>query len=186
MQQIHVRAYGHYLQKGFVHPKYFFDFLPGAGISLLANNKPVVSNISMGLQNLERKKLREDYFIDRMNIDAVHLSNVDIYTLGRVFDKNKKRQAMYSKIIHRQLNVMSVNEKWKGTSDRCPVCLTCREDHSHHLICQSPDMKRKREEILGNFDTDLMHFKTYPPLQEFFIDFFEKCTVENNPYALIP
>ena len=35
-------------------------------------------------------------------------------------------------------------------------------------------MKRKREEILGNFDIDLMHFKTYPPLQEFFIDFFEK------------
>ena len=90
VQQMHVRAYGYYLQKGFVHPRHFSDFFPGAGISLLANNKPVVSNISMSLQNLERKKLREDYFIDRMNIDALRLSNVDTYTLGRVFDKNEK------------------------------------------------------------------------------------------------
>ena len=68
---------------------------------------------------------------------------------------------------------MSVNERWSGSSDRCPVCLNCREDWKHHLQCQSQDMKRKKDEILSNFDMDLLYFKTYPPLQEFIIDFFE-------------
>ena len=42
-------------------------------------------------------------------------------------------------------------------------------------------MKRKREELLGNFDMDRMHFNTYPPLQEFFIIFFEKLHVRGQP-----
>ena len=140
---MHIRAYGYYLQKGFVVPRYFSDVFPGAKISLVANCKPVVSNICMSLQDLERKKLREGYFLDRMNIGASYLNRIDTYTLGRVFQKKSKRQPVYSKIIHRQLNTMAVNERWSGTSDRCPMCLNCREDHDHHLVCQSPDMIRK-------------------------------------------
>ena len=69
VQQMHVRAYGYYLQKGFVVPRHFSDVLPGADITLIANGKPIVSNIGMSLQNLERKQLREAYFLDRLNID---------------------------------------------------------------------------------------------------------------------
>ena len=74
VQQMHVRAYSYYLQKGFVVPRYFSDLLIGAGISLMANGKPIVSNIGVSLQNLEQKKLQEDYFIDRMNMDATQLN----------------------------------------------------------------------------------------------------------------
>lgn len=88
---------------------------------------------------------------------------------------------MYSKIIHRQLNTMAINEKWSGTSDKCPVCLTSREDDQHHLKCQSNDMVRKRDEFLGNFEMDLIHFNTYPPLQEFLMEFFEKVHVHEEP-----
>ena len=125
---IHAQAYGYFLQKGFVLSRQFSDFFPGTGISITANNKPLVSNIGMSMQNLERAKMREDYFQKRMNISTNSLSHVDTYTLGRDFSKTPKRQATYPKIIHRELNTMSVNERWSGSSDRCPVCLNCRED----------------------------------------------------------
>ena len=76
---------------------------------------------------------------------------------------------------------MAINEKWSGTSDKCPVCLTSREDDQHHLKCQSNDMVRKRDEFLGNFEMDLIHFNTYPPLQEFLMEFFEKVHVHEEP-----
>ena len=59
---MHVRAYGYYLQKGFVKSRRFSDFLPGTDISITANNKPIVSGIGMSIQDLERSKMRESYF----------------------------------------------------------------------------------------------------------------------------
>ena len=138
---MHVRAYGYFLQKGFVRSRQFSDFLPGADITITANNKHIVSGIGMSVQDLERSNMRESYFLDRMQIHKQTLSHVDTYTLGRVFMKTPKRHAIYSKIIHRQLNTMSVNERWSGASHRRSVCLNCREDWSHHLQCQSQDIK---------------------------------------------
>ena len=88
VQLMHVRAYGYFLQKGFVIPRQFSNFLPGTEISITANNKPIISNSGMSMQNLERAKMREDYFQKRMNISISSLSHVDTYTLGRVFFKN--------------------------------------------------------------------------------------------------
>ena len=91
--------------------------LPGADISITANNKPIVSGIGMSIQDQERSKMRESYFLDRMQIHEQIISNVDTYTLGRVFMKTPKRHAIYTKIIHRQLNTMSVNERWSRASE---------------------------------------------------------------------
>ena len=155
--------------------------MPGSQISIVAINKPIVSGIPTILQDLERRKIREGYFNDRLQVHPATQHHIDTYTPGQVFQKTPRRRPIYSKIIHRQLNTMVVNEKWSSTSDKCPVCLTTREDDQHHLKCMSQDMTRKREELLGNFDMDLTNSNTYPPLQEFIIDFFENLHTQNMP-----
>ena len=174
VQQMHVRAYGYYLEKGFTKPRSFSDYMPGSEISIIANNRPIVSDIGMSIQGLERQKLREDYFSHRMKIHKTTINKLDTYTLGRVLMKTPHRRAIYSKIINRELNTMVVNEKWSGASNKCPVCLHTRENSMHHLQCQSQDMRRAKDSFLSDFDMDLISFKTYPPLQEFIIEFFEK------------
>ena len=123
VQQMHVRAYGYYLQKGFTKSRSFSDYMQGSQISILANNKPIVADIGTSVQNLERQKMRDGYFSNRMNIHKTAMNKVDTYTLGRVFMKTPHRRAIYSKIIHQELNTMVVNEKWSGASNKCPVCL---------------------------------------------------------------
>ena len=66
------------------------------------------------------------------------------------------RHAMYSKIIHKQLNTMSVNEKWAGAENKCPVCLNAKEDWWHLLVCQSPDMIRVRDKLMNDFEANLL------------------------------
>lgn len=67
------------------------------------------------------------------------------HALALVWISTSSRRAMYSKIIHRQLNTMSVNETWSWTDDKCLVCLHEREDWIHPLVCQSPDIIRVRD-----------------------------------------
>ena len=123
-------------------PRQHSDVLPGAKILIVANNRPVMSDVGMSLQTSERLAVCDEYFETRMQIEKSMLANVDTYTLGRVIMKMPSRHAMYSKIIHKQLNTMSVNEKWTGTDNKCPVCMNGREDWMHPLVCQSPDTIR--------------------------------------------
>ena len=109
------------------------------------------------------------------------LMNIDTYTLGRVMTKTPYRHAMYAKIIHKQLNTMSVNERWSGTSDKCPVCLKDREDWMHPLVCQSPDMVRVRDKILSDFEADMEFFKTYPPLSDYIMAYFRNLHMDTIP-----
>ena len=91
--------------------------------------------------------------------------------------KMPSRHAMYSKIIHKQLNTMSANEKWTGADDKCPVFMHEREDWMHPLVCQSPDMIRVRDKLLADFEADLDYFKTYPPLADFIIKYLRNMHV---------
>ena len=95
--------------------------------------------------------------------------------------KMPSRHAMYSKIIHKQLNTMSVNEKWTGADDKCPVFMHEREDWMHPLVCQSPDMIRVRDKLLADFEADLDYFKTYPPLADFIIKYLRNMHVNRLP-----
>ena len=67
---------------------------------------------------------------------------------------------------------MSVNRKWDGSSDQCPVCLNAREDWIHPLVCQHKYLIRKRDELLIEFEDRLTQFRTYHPLKYFILNFF--------------
>ena len=116
-----------------------------------------------------------------MQIETSMLENVDTYTLGRVISKMPSRHAMYSKIIHKQLNTMSVNAKWTGAENKCPVCLNEKEDWWHPLVCQSPDMIRVRDKLMNDLEANLEFFKTYPPLAAFILKYFRNLHLHEKP-----
>ena len=189
LQSMHEIAYGYFTQQDALTPRKYSDYLYGSQISIVANGKPIVSDIGMTLQMMERVAVRESYIQERFNLHENMISNIDQYTLGRVIMKNPSRHAMYTKIIHGELNTMVVNEKWSQSSDRCPVCLNAREDWLHPLMCQSVDMIRKRYELLIDFDERLRAFKTYPPLRSFIVNFFKnlyRCQKPEAPTILDP
>lgn len=75
------------------------------------NHNPIFTDVASFLQKSERKQIRDDYMSDRMNIHPSTVEHIDQYSLGRVFQKSKGKSAMYAKIIHKQLNTMTVNNK---------------------------------------------------------------------------
>ena len=182
VQSMHIDAYEYFTKKQAITPRKYSDYLGASEISLVANNKPLVSDIGMSIQTLERRTIREEYIRDRMQIHESMVDNVDMYTLGRVISKTQNRHCIYSKIVHKELNTMSVNKKWSGSSDRCPVCLNAREDWIHPLVCQRKDLMRKRDELLIEFEHRLTEFKTYPPLQCFILNFFRNLYRNRTPH----
>ena len=182
VQLMHVESYEYYTKPTRLLPRYFSDYLPASAISLVANGKPIVSDICMTLQNMERRELRKDYFSQRMGVHPSLLKCIDTYTIGRVLTRNPTHHAMYSKIMHRQLNTMDVNEQWSGSDDRCPVCLTQREDWLHPLQCQSQDMVRVRERLISEMMESFDSFKTYPPLAEFIVEYLRNLHVHRLPF----
>lgn len=184
VQLMHVDAYNYYTTKEAITPRKYTDYLHGLGISLVANNKPIVSDIGMSIQTLERRAMREDYIRDRLNIHASMIENVDMYTLGRVMSKTHTRQCIYSKIIYKELNTMSVNQKWSVSIDKCPGCLNVREDWINPLVCQHKDLIRKRDDLLIEFEDRLTQFKTYHPLKYFILNFFRNLYQTRVPNLL--
>ena len=89
----------------------------------------------MSMQTSERLAVHDEQFEIRMRIEKSRLANVDTYILRRVIMKMPSRHAIYSKLIHKQLNTISVNETWTGADDHCPVCMHEREDWMHPLVC---------------------------------------------------
>lgn len=173
VQLMHLKSYSYFTKPKAILPRQFSDFFPGTGIGIVANNKSVVTNIGMTIHALERKLMIDEYFLKRFDVVNKLIDRIDSYTLGRVIMKNKKRHGTYSKIINRKLNTMVVNNRWKGGSDRCPVCLKEREEWYHHLVCQSTYMIRVREKLLTDMPMDFEHFKTNPALADYIIDYLQ-------------
>ena len=117
---------------------------PAQQICIFSNNNPIVVNISEFLQESERTESRNEYFQHKFGMSPESQKNIDTYTFGRVIQRNKHRHFAYAKIIHSQLNTMSVNKLWTMSSDICPVCYKMREDWYHNLTCDSTDLAQVR------------------------------------------
>ena len=86
---------------------------------------------------------------------------------------------IYSKIIHMQLNTMKINHQWgTSTTPNCTVCCNTPESWQHVLSCKHTNMRKVKSAQLAHMHTDLITFKTYPPLIDFILEFFEKSTFE--------
>ena len=116
-------------------------------IYIFKNNSPVVTNIDEFLQESERKQDCEEYLFTRFQIPPPMLPQIDTYTLGRVMKRTPHYNFAYSKIIHSQLNTMTINKRWKLGTDICPVCNTQIKDWYHVLDCRSDDLTQVRERL---------------------------------------
>lgn len=143
---------------------------PAQRIAIFHNNSPVVTNVEEFLQSTERTNEIEDYFHNTFDIDKKGLAEIDTYTMGRVIQRNRHRHFIYSKIIHGQLNTMTINKRWNLGSDLCPICHKEPETWHHMLNCRQDDPTRVREEFIKEFRKLLNKHKTYPPLRDYFID----------------
>ena len=104
---------------------------------------------------------------------------MDTYALAHVLQKSPKSKAMYTKIIHKQLNTMVVNNRWKmGQATYC-LCGKCNETWLHVLQCSAPAPTAHRELCLSDFELKLKRTKTYPPLADFLYDIME--TIAQSP-----
>lgn len=116
------RALSYFRNATFQLPMRFPIAFPAQKYCLMYNAKPIVTNIAIFLQESERRGIREEYFTERMGILPDSLLQVDTYALSRVLQKTPKRKVMYSKIIHKQLNIMVINNKWRLGEATCPLC----------------------------------------------------------------
>ena len=158
---------------------------PAQRFGLYLKDVPIVTKIPESLQESERQIDREEYFYTKFGIMPENIPTIDSYTLGRVFQRNKHRHFAYSKIIHSQLNTMTVNKKWNVGTDLCPVCYTEVEDWQHVLTCTSDDMTRVRKDFLSDFCKSLNKHRTYPPLRDFLLDCFTYPNFHDPPQPLI-
>ena len=81
VQMIHIKAYGYFKGENYMIPRQYSDVLPGAKILIVANNRPVVSDVGMSMQTSEQLAVCDEYFEMRMQIEKSMLANVDTYTL---------------------------------------------------------------------------------------------------------
>jgi len=168
--KVHQTALNYYHSDNYRPPNQFPILFPSQKIYITYNNKPIVTNIARFLQETEQKVLREEYFFERMDIHPNSLQQIDQYALGRVFQKNKSGAAMYTKIVHNQLNTMMVNKKWNMGSDICPLCNSAKEDWLHILKCTAPAPSIHRDLCLAEFEEKMRLHRTYPPLAELFYE----------------
>ena len=150
------------------NPKLFPIPFPAYQICICSNNSPIVTNIDEYLQESERKQDREECFFTKFAIHPQMLLQIGSYTLGRVIKRNSHQHFAYSKIIHSQLNTMTINKRWKLGTDICLACHKEIEDWYHVLNCRSDDLTRVREEFIKNFRLLLKQNSTYPPTSGIF------------------
>ena len=176
--RMHTLAKGYFRTSTFNLPNHHPPLFPGQKNCITYNNKVVEANLERFLQASERKLITEEYFFKSMGIPPQVLPQIDQYALGRVLHRNKHRNAIYSKIINKQLNTMTVNKMWNLGTDTCPICHQHKEDWTHVLQCKAPGPKAKRELFLAEFEQKLQYHNTYPPLADLFYDFFESGTFD--------
>lgn len=181
VQRMHLVAYNYFTTPHAILPRKFTDFFPGSEISVVANEKPIISDIGMSLQSMEKQLAREEYLRRRFELHEGSIQNIDSYTLGRVIMKTSHRHQIYTKIIHKELNTMVVNERWGMGSNICPVCTKEVEDWFHVLVCRNPDMIRIRDGVICDLSIDFERLKTYPPLAKYIITYLENLHQKRSP-----
>lgn len=164
MRQVLDNASPYFQTKDCLIPSQNCIILPAQKICVTYNRHPIVANIGSFLQETERKLVREEYFDQRMKISPLALSYIDKYALGRVMQKTKSHQNIYSKILHIELNTMKVNQKWKLGDPTCPFCNIEKEDWTHIITCNDKVRKIMRKKCIADFEILLDEHKTYPPL----------------------
>lgn len=117
---------------------------------------------------MEKRLAHNDYLQKCFGSHPAALENVDSYTLGRVIMKTPHKHQVNTKIIHKELNTMVVNARWKMGPHTCPVYLNEVEDWFHVLVFRSPDMMRIREGVMTDLMIDMDRFKTYPPCRLYY------------------
>ena len=149
---------------------------PAQEICITYNKQPITSHLDIFLQESERIGIREEYFEARMGILPTSLPHLDTYAIVRVLQRTKPYRNTYSKIIHKSLNTMTVNHKWKLGDPLCPFCKTTCEDWKHIITCKNKVRNDMHEKCITDFELALQQHHTYPPLADFIIEFI----TENN------
>ena len=91
---------------------------------------------------------------------------------------------MYTKIVHNQLNTMTVNKKWNMGRNICPLCNSEKEDWLHVLKCTAPVPSIQRGLCLADFEDKMKLHRTYPPLGELFMKYWQTLVQYQN-YRLL-
>ena len=95
---------------------------PALQITLHHRGRSIVYGFSTFLQNKERQDINEEYFQTKLNIHPSSLPHLDRYTLRRVLQSTPSHRHTYSKIIHLQLNTMTVNHRWAPALHQIAQC----------------------------------------------------------------
>ena len=171
MHKMHRGAFTYYMTKHETAIPHDIPIpFPAQMICIYKNKSPVITNIEEFLQESEHERDREEYLYTRFEIPPPMPPQIDTYTLDRVMKRTPYYNFAYSKIIHSQLNTMTINKRWKLGTDICPVCNIQIEDWHHVLDYRSDDLTRKREDSIKKFRSTMKQNRTYPPLREFIID----------------
>ena len=166
-------------------PNNYPPLFPGQKICITYKSKIIEANLERFLQASERKLITEEYFFKSMNIPPQALQHIDQFALNRVLSRNKSHHAIYSKIINKQLNTMTVNKLWNLGTETCPLCCQEKEDWAHVLQCPAPAPKIHRDLWLARFEEKLIFHNTYPPLADMLYDFFKKGTLDSPDEPII-
>ena len=71
VQMMHIKTYGYFTIKMAILPRQYSDTLPGSEIMIVANDRPLVSDIGMTMQMMEHVVVRNEYFERRMEIEKI-------------------------------------------------------------------------------------------------------------------
>ena len=85
---------------------------------------PIISELAIFLQKIERRGIYEEYFHNRMGISPPFIKRIDSYALGRVLQRAKPYRNTYSKIIRKEINTMVINSRWMLGKPICTMCNT--------------------------------------------------------------
>ena len=128
-----------------IKPTQHCIIFPAQHICITYNKHPVVAYLGVFLQETERKLTREEYFEYRMGIIPKAIKQIDTYALSRVLARTKSHRNFYFKIMHKELNTMTVNHRWKLGESTCPFCHGVQEDWKHIIHCAKPARKELKK-----------------------------------------
>lgn len=104
------------------------------------------------MQESGQRGVREEYFEAHMGILPISLPHLDTYAITRVLQRTKPHRNTYSKTIHKSLNTMTVNHRYKLGDPLCPFCKTTREDWKHIVTCENQVRNEMRERSIADFE----------------------------------
>ena len=187
MRELLDKAAAYYHTETATPPSQHALLLPAQKICITYNRQPIVSQLANFLQESERRLIREEYFEARMGILPTALPHIDTYAIARVIQRGKPYKNAYSKIIHKSLNTMTVNQQWKLGDSLCPFCKNSKEDWKHIITCKNRVRNEMREKCIIDFELALQQHHTYPPLADFILEFITENTFDpEEPMVINP